>query len=68
MGYQYRKEEKSDSLPLKGLRPLICKQTNMESSLTAALMKYGSDIQLKEKQKEILEYVYLISPIRILDD
>jgi hypothetical protein len=25
----------------------------MESSLTAALMKYGSDIQLKEKQKEI---------------
>jgi hypothetical protein len=30
----------------------------MESSLTAALMKYGSDIQLKEKQKEILEYVY----------
>jgi hypothetical protein len=40
----------------------------MESSLTAALMKYGSDIQLKEKQKEILEYVYLISPIRILDD
>ena len=30
----------------------------MESSLTAVLMKYGSDIQLKEKQKEILEYVY----------
>jgi DNA-binding CsgD family transcriptional regulator len=30
----------------------------MESSLTAALMRYGSDIQLKEKQKEILEYVY----------
>ena len=29
----------------------------MESLLTAALMKYGSDIQLK-KQKEILEYVY----------
>jgi hypothetical protein len=22
-GYQYRKEEKSDSLPLKGLHPLI---------------------------------------------
>jgi hypothetical protein len=22
-GYQYRKEEKSDSLPLKGLRPLL---------------------------------------------
>ena len=35
--------------------PLICKQTGMESSLlTAALMTYGSDIQLKEKQKEIL--------------
>jgi hypothetical protein len=30
----------------------------MESSLTAVLMKYGSDIQLKEKQKEILGYVY----------
>jgi hypothetical protein len=26
----------------------------MKSLLTAALMKYGSDIQLKEKQKEIL--------------
>ena len=32
----------------------LCKQTSMESSLTAALMKYGSDIQLKEKQKEML--------------
>ena len=30
----------------------------MESSLATALMKYGNDIQLKEKQKEILEYVY----------
>jgi hypothetical protein len=30
----------------------------MKSSLTAVLMKCGSDIQLKEKQKEILEYVY----------
>jgi hypothetical protein len=28
----------------------------MESSLTAALMKYGSDIQLKEKQKEIISF------------
>jgi hypothetical protein len=27
----------------------------MESSLTAALMKYGSDIHLKEKQKEMLK-------------